>query len=271
MSNSVGKLERMEKITKQLLYKKVGEMDGFSTMNMHKEAVDLATRILSEEQLDAIAFNKALSAILISGSDIEKLKELIQTAFNRLPNREQPKARHQMLGYFCSIKDMKTALEYVSTPASGAELLFVMDVLLANNRLDEAEKLFFRGKRRIKGAMSEFDWSMLFAAMARYCERTGNLNEAEQYWLHVSELDQPVLRDALSSLVKIQIVRAWKHLQHGLGQIEKFKTNVDPATAVQLPGNHDILLADARKELETYREALEKIVPEKDLGKFGER
>ena len=162
----------MKKITKQLLYKKIGEMDGLSAINMHKEAVDLATQILSEEQLDAIAFNKALSAILIGGSDIEKLKELIQAAFNRLPNREQAKARHQMLGYFCSIKETKMALEYVSAPVSGGELLFVMDVLLANDRLDEAEKLFFRGKKKIKGAMSEFDWSMLFAAMARYCERT---------------------------------------------------------------------------------------------------
>lgn len=259
----------MKKITKQLLYKKIGEMDGLSAINMHKEAVDLATQILSEEQLDAIAFNKALSAILIGGSDIEKLKELIQAAFNRLPNREQAKARHQMLGYFCSIKETKMALEYVSAPVSGGELLFVMDVLLANDRLDEAEKLFFRGKKKIKGAMSEFDWSMLFAAMARYCERTGRLNEAEQYWLHVSELDQPVLRDALSGLVKIQIVRAWKHLQHGLGQIEKFKTNIDQVTIVQLPGNHDILLADARKELEAYREALGKIVPQDELRLFG--
>ena len=260
----------MKKITKQLLYKKVGEMDGLSEMNMHKEAVELATRILAEEQLDAPAFNKALSAILIGGNDIEKLKELIQAAFNRIPNREQPKARHQMLGYFCSIKDMKTALEYVSTPASGGELLFVMDVLLANDRLDEAEKLFFRSRNKLKGIKNVFDWGMLFAAMARFCERTGRLNEAEQYWLHVSELDEPILRDALSGLVKIQIIHAWKHLQRGLRQIEKFGANIDP-TAVLLPGNHDKLLADARKELETYCEALEKIVPEKDLWKFGDK
>ena len=36
-----------------------------------------------------------------------------------------------------------------------------------------------------------------------------------------------------------------------------------------LPGNHDQLLADAKKELETYREVLEKIVPRKNLWLFG--
>jgi hypothetical protein len=95
------------------------------------------------------------------------------------------------------------------------------------------------------------------------------LNEAEQYWLQASELDQPMLQDALTGLVKIQIVRAWKHLQRGLGQIEKFKPNINDATMLRLPGNHDILLAAARKELEANREALEKIVPEKDLWRFG--
>ena len=58
-------------------------------------------------------------------------------------------------------------------------------------------------------------------------------------------------------------------LQRGLGQIEKFKPNINTTTALTLPGNHDILLADARKELEAYREALEKIVPGKDMWRFG--
>ena len=251
----------MKKITKQLLYKKIGEMDGLSAINMHKEAVDLATQILSEEQLDAIAFNKALSAILDWRQRHRKAERTHSGRFQPAPQSGTSKSPPSNARLFLFHQGDEIGAGDVSAPVSGGEPLFVMDVLLANDRLDEAEKLFFRGKKKIKGAMSEFDWSMLFAAMARYCERTGRLNEAEQYWLHVSELDQPVLRDALSGLVKIQIVRAWKHLQHGLGQIEKFKTNIDQVTIVQLPGNHDILLADARKELEAYREALGKIVP----------
>jgi hypothetical protein len=58
-------------------------------------------------------------------------------------------------------------------------------------------------------------------------------------------------------------------LRHGLGQIEKFKANTRKALELALPGNHDALLADAKKELEAFREALEKIVPEKDLAEYG--
>ena len=259
----------MKKIKKQSLYKKVAEMSGLSEINMHQDAVELAKQILAEEQLDAFAFNAALSVILVGSDNLEHLKEPVQAAYDRLPKKDQQKARHQMLGYFYSIKDMKSAMNFASNPNNGAELFMAMDVWLANDRLDEAEKLFFRGKNKIKGVMGDFDWSMLFTAMAHYCERTGNLNEAEQYWLQASELDQPMLQDALTGLVKIQIVRAWKHLQRGLGQIEKFKPNINDATMLRLPGNHDILLAAARKELEANREALEKIVPEKDLWRFG--
>ena len=105
--------------------------------------------------------------------------------------------------------------------------------------------------------------------MARYCESIGKLDEAERYWQQSSELDEAFLRDALSGLMQIQVARAWKQLQRGFEQIEKFKMNIDPETAIKLPGNHDQLLTEAKKELETFRESLEKIVPEKDLGRFG--
>ena len=243
-------------------------MRGLSEINMHQDALELAKQILAEEELDAIAFNAALSVILVGSGDLKKLRNLVQAAYDRLPRKDQEKVRHQMLGYFCSIKDMKSAMSFASNPKNSAELFMAMDVCLANDRLDEAEKLFFRGKNKMQGAMNDFNWSMLFTAMAHYCERTGNLDEAEHYWLQASELDEPLLRDALTGLVKIQIVRAWKHLQRGLGQIEKFKPNIDDSTALTLPGNHDKLLTDARKELEAYREALEIIVPKQNLRQY---
>jgi hypothetical protein len=259
----------MKKSIKDALHKRVSEMNGLTELNMHKEAVELAKQILAEKLLDSVAFSASLYAIQIGGDDLQNLKDLIHAAYNRLPDRDRQKVRPRMLEYYHSINDMKTALEYVAAPSTGADLFVVMDILLANDRLDEAEKLFFQGKANSRGAISEFDCSMFFTAMARFCERTGRLNEAEQYWLQVSEMDQPGLREALSGLVKIQVVRAWKHLQHGLKQVEKFKTEIDPVTVVQLPGNHDKLLAEAGKEIESFREALDRIVPEKDLVRFG--
>ena len=259
----------MNETQKTALYQKVEEMISLSEINLHLDAAVLAKQILAEAELDTIAFNEVLGVILVSCDHLEPLQEMVQAAYDRLPMEDQVKARPKMLDYYSSIKDMKMAANFISEPTSGSEFFFVMRVWLANDRLDEAEKLFFRGKIMLDGTMNDFEWSMLFAALANYCERTGNLNEAEQYWLQALEFDEPVLQDALSGLVKIQIVRAWKHLHRGLGQIEKFKTNTYDATVLRLPGNHDTLLADARKELEAYRAALEKIVPKKDLWRYG--
>ena len=261
----------MNEKQKTALHQKADEMIGLSEINLHLDAAALAKQILAEAELDAIAFNEALGVILVSCDHLEPFQEMVQAAFDRLPMEDQVKARPKMLDYYHSIKDMKLAANFISEPTSGGEFFFVMRVWLANDRLDEAEKLFFRGKIMLDGTMSDFDWSMLLTALANYCECTGNLNEAEQYWLQASEFDEPILRDALSGLVKIQIVRAWKQFQRGLGQIEKFKTNIYDATVLRLPGNHDILLADARKELEAYREVLEIIVPEKDLAKYSSK
>jgi hypothetical protein len=89
----------MKRIEKQFLHKKADELSGLSDINMHKEAVELAKQLLAEEQLDAMAFNDALSAILISNDNPEDLRELVQAAYSRLTKTDQQKACHQMLGY----------------------------------------------------------------------------------------------------------------------------------------------------------------------------
>ncbi len=243
------------------------EMDGHSNLGMHKEALEIARTILSRQRLKAVAFNGSLSVILVGGDNIETWKTLIQTAYGRLSKRGQQQVRDSMLGYYYSIKDMKTAEKFISHKPS--ELWISMSVLLETGDLDRAGKIFKLCRRLLPRTTKSFDRSALLAPMAYYCERIGRLEQAENYWLLASELDEPLLQNALSGLVKIQAVRALEFIRQGLIQIEKFKENTDEATVVRLPGNHDQLLADTKKELEIYREALEKIVPRKDLWQFG--
>ena len=61
----LAKLVYENKRKASLSYKKVAEMSGLSEINMHQDALELAKQILAEEQLDAIAFNAALSVILV--------------------------------------------------------------------------------------------------------------------------------------------------------------------------------------------------------------
>jgi hypothetical protein len=61
------------------------------------------TRFFLAERLDAPAFNRALSAILIgTDKEIADWKEPVQTAYNRLPKSDQLKVYQQMLGFYHS-------------------------------------------------------------------------------------------------------------------------------------------------------------------------
>lgn len=104
----------MKKNFKDALYKQVGEMGFFSSRKKHKRAVALAKRILSEIQLDSVAFSMALGEILAGAGKPEKLKKLVHSAYNRLSSRGKERARIAMLYYHHSIKDMKTAMVYVT-------------------------------------------------------------------------------------------------------------------------------------------------------------
>lgn len=247
----------------------VAETDGFSELGMHQNALAHAKMILTSEKLNAVAFQAALYAILIDGDDIENWRGLVEAAYGCLLTDDQKEVRAAMLGYYHDIKDMKRAMDFASAPTDpyGAHLL--MDVCLANERPDQTRQVYVWCKNALPKAKNNHDRSMLLTAIAEYCESTGRLDGAEDCWLESSKLDEVMLQNALSGLVRIQVARAWKHLKMGLEQIEKFQPNSDPATAIRLPDNHGKLLDDAKKELETYRESLEKIVSEKDLGRFG--
>ena len=247
----------------------IEEINAYTDMGMHTEAAVLAEKILSSEHLDAAAFSSAMESILLGQAEPEKFKDQVQAAYNRLHKDDQQRVRSEMLGYYFTLHDFKSALPFVYNQTRPADLLFAMEACLKNDRFDMAEKLFADGKDLLTKVQNDFERSMVLTAMAVYCQAAGRLDEAEQFWFRCAEFDEPPLRDALGGLIRIQAVRAWKYLQQGFARIEQFKKNICPDTDLKLPGNHDQLLAEAQKELEAYREALAKIVAEKDLNQFG--
>jgi len=247
----------------------VAEMTGFLELGMHQNALNGARTVLSRERLNADEFNEAVWAILVAESDCKPWENLVKAAYSRLSESDKQEARGAMLSYYTTIKDMETAAKFIPDNLTSPILLMQsMWVLLEMKRFGEA-KMIFERCRELEERTQTTELSYLLTAMAGYCQQIGQLAEAERYWLRSSELDEPMLRDALSGLVKIQVVRALEHVRHGLEQIEKFKGNICRATMTMLPGNHDQLLTDTKKELETYRETLEKIVPQNDLWRFG--
>jgi hypothetical protein len=248
---------------------RVAEIAAFLELGMHQDALNETRTVLSREQLNTDEFFEAIRAILVAEGECKPWENLVKAAYGRLSESDKQEARGAMLSYYTTIKDMETAAKFIPDDlASPILLMQSMWVLLETKRLDEAKRIFGRCRELEEGAGGA-GLSYLLTAMAGYCQQTGQLAEAERYWLRSSELDEPMLPNALSGLVKIQAVRALGHVRCGLEQIQKFKGNNCKVTMTMLPGNHDQLLADARKELETYRETLEKMVPQSDLWRFG--
>ena len=99
-----------------------------------------------------------------------------------------------MLYYHHSIKDMKTAMAYVTYPENGFVFQLVLDVLLANGQLDEAEKLFVRGNAHTEGGVNVSDCRRFFMAMAGYCEQTGRLSEAKHLRRVIQQIEKIKLK-----------------------------------------------------------------------------
>jgi tetratricopeptide (TPR) repeat protein len=249
---------------------RVAEMTGLLELGMHQDALNKTRAVISQEQLSADEFCEAVGAILIAEGDCKLWENLVRAAYDRLSESDQQEARGAMLSFYTTIKDMETAAKFIPEDSNSPILLMQsMWALLETKRRDEAKTIFERC-REMEADVDGAELNYLLTAMADYCQQTGQLAEAERYWLRSSELDEPMLQNALSGLVKIQAARALEHVQRGLEQIEKFKGNICKATMTILPGNHDQVLADAKKELETYRGTLEKIVPGNDLWRFGQ-
>lgn len=262
-----------------------------------KKCLPLAKGFLTEPGLDAELFNIVISTILASSDDIEPRKSwepLIHTAYERLTKRDQKKVQFEMFYYHFNMENWKTALTFIPPNTDEPGLLsWRMHVCLAGGYWDQARKAFHSCRRMLAKRFSaskkstlhdtaivyfkdgqdprqrSANRSSLLNVAATYCERVGKLNEAEYYWLQATKLDENEFQFAVSGLVQIQAVRAWKHLLRGLEQIEKFRLHPSKTIPDWQLKNHDDNLARAKKELECYREALEKIVPQAELGRFG--
>jgi len=247
----------------------VAEMTGYLELGMHQNALNKARMVLSRERLNADEFDEAIWAILIAEGECKPWENLVKAAYDRLSESDKQEARGAMLSYYTTIKDMEKAANFIPDDLTNPTFLMQsMWALLETKRLDEAETIFERC-REMETDAEGAGLNCLLTAMADYCQQTGQLAEAERYWLRSSELDEPMVQNALSGRVKIQVVRALGHVWRGLEQIGQFKGNICKTTATMLPGNHDQLLAAARKELEIYRETLERIVPRNELWRYG--
>ena len=248
----------------------ISQIQGFMEIGMHKETVKLAKQLLKSEPIDSLMFQQAIDAFLVGGYYPKRLKALVYSAYDRLSHTDQRNVQEDMLYFTSLVKDMSRAQEFVPAQSSNPiTLLRSMEVCLENKAFEKAYEIRSQCLELLNETSEEFGISLLLDALANYAERFGNYDEAEKYWLKQICLDQPTIPSAVRGLIKNKAAQAWKHVQLAQAQIHQFRGNIDSITVLALPGNHDCLLNEAQKNLNTYRKALAKILPEKDLPKYG--
>jgi len=238
-------------------------------IGMHKESVKLAKQLLKSEPIDSLMFYQSLHAIFV-GDNPRKFKGIVNAAYDRLSHTDKMSAQEHMLHFTNMIGEYKRAQNFIPAKSDDPHtLLIAMKTCLENKEFAKAKSIQKQCMELLSESSEELGTSLLLYSLAEYADSLGNHEEAEKYWLKLICLDEPTFPSAVRGLIRNKAAQAWKHVQFAQAQIQKFRGNIDSTTVLALPGNHDCLLDQARKNLNTYRKALEKIVPEKDLPKCG--
>lgn len=247
----------------------ISQIQGFMEIGMHKESVKLAKQLLKSEPIDSLMFYQALRAIFV-GDNAKKFKGIVYAAYNRLSHTNKMSSQEHMLHFTNMIGDFKRAQNFIPVKSNDPHTLLVaMETCLENKEFVKAKSIQRQCLELLNETSEEFGTSFLLFSLAEYADRLGNHEEAEKYWLKLICLDEPTFPSAVRGLIRNKTAQAWKHVQFAQAQIQKFRGNIDSTTVLALPGNHDCLLDQAQKSLNSYRKSLEKILPEKDLPKYG--
>lgn len=252
-------------------WKTINQIQGFMEIGMHKESVKLAKRLLKSDPIDSRMFYQALEAILV-GDNPKKLKALVFASYDRLKHTDKKSIQDYMLYFTNTVEEMKRAQDFVPIKSNvPITLLMAMETCLENMEFEKAKRIRSQCLQLLPKTSDEYETSLLLNALADYAETVGDHDQAEKHWLKLISLDQPSFPSAVRGLIRNKAAQARKHMEVAMAQIQKFRGCFDAGTSLKLPGNHDRLLNRAEKNLKSYRKALEKILPEKDLPKYGFR
>jgi len=135
--------------------------------------------------------------------------------------------------------------------------------------IQQARPLCRKCRRFLRQPQHRFAFSMLVDAMADYHAQTGDLSTAEAYW-RLAPPEEPFFESAARGLVKLQAVRGHTYASAGRATLQKAHAESNQGLLdLILPGNEKSRLADVLKDLQKYSSALTRIVPKRDLWKFG--
>lgn len=252
-------------------------MEGLISLGMKTDALKLARRYLRDSPINARLFNGALNAIMTLADKTKPWVKTVETAYDRLPKREQPAVRWLMMAFRSACRDHAGVLGLVpkrfTREFTLEELQCAMEAALELNDKKLMDKLVGHLPRYAKtpnAPLTQFQSSLCFA---EYLARKGRWDDA-LVLLQDVQGNEILSQNAVYGIVELHVARALVVLRQGFELIEKFQQNFDPVAEMIVPGNDKAIQEDAARKFRRLQKTLEKIVPkerQRVLGLLGDK
>ena len=152
------------------------ELEGCLHLGMERESLRLAGRILRSDNINTVAFDSAVNALLICEDRLGRWISRVESAFAALSRRDQRRVSKVLFNFYVSLERWTDAARFLPRrPADAQVVLFSMWTLLNLRRLEEAVVLCKSAIRRQEKCRDTFDQSCLMEAtaccLAQQCQR----------------------------------------------------------------------------------------------------
>ena len=245
------------------------ELEGCLHLVMEREALRLAGRILRSDNINAIAFESAVRALLICENRLGRWLGRVEPAYASLNRRDQRKVSKAMFNFYVSLDRWTDAARFLPRrPATAEELLFSMWTLLNLRRTEEATALLNTCYRWFTSTDDEFEESCLAEAIAVCEAQNGSWGEAEAMW-QLGAGRWPFAPQAWEGLVKLNALRglltAKKVFRFVSRARRTHECQTPNAKAKCTPEQLEVLARDFHR----HAKHLAKVIPAKERWQFG--
>jgi tetratricopeptide (TPR) repeat protein len=261
--------ERPVKSVPAAIINQVNEMKGFYELGMGKEALKIVRLLLKYRPVHPFVFKEAVQTILVQADYCRTWRRSVEKAYVQSSNRNRRTLRPDMLRFYISLWDYRSALKFIpKRPENIGDLVFSLWTFLELKMMDQAKPLWRKCRGLLGRVDDRFDRAMLIDALAQYHAQIGELGAAEDYWIHAPE-EEPFFENAARGLVKIEAIRGQFYVMAGELSFEHMRPEANRELDLVIPANSKARMSDVLKDLKRYSAALYRVVPEKELWRFG--
>lgn len=153
------------------------ELEGYTALGMHKDALRLARKILRNPDPSTVQFETAIVKVLHLERRLRRIRGDVENAYAQLNNKGQRHVRCWMFFFYYSAGEFVAAIPFMPKRFNGTngmlELTFAWDIWTSLGDEESLEKHFNSLVACAETALNPFMRGTLFARLGDYCLRKG--------------------------------------------------------------------------------------------------